>query len=132
MKLNVKKLEVHKDDRGWLAEILRPEDVGGSPFGQILVTTAHPGQIKGNHYHRRKREWYCVVAGRGKLTVTDRKTRETVELEMGERNMVSVEIPVGSLHAIMNIGSDEMYLLAYTDEPFNPSDPDTYYEVPRT
>lgn len=129
MKLNIKKLDVKTDSRGWLAEIWRPEDVGGVPFGQLLVTTAHPGQTKGKHYHKRKREWYCVVAGRGKLTVTDRKTQETVEFEMGERNMVSVEIPVGSFHSITNIGHDKMYLLAYTDESFNPSDPDVYYET---
>ena len=129
MKLNIKKLTVHKDDRGWLAEIFRPEDVGKT-FGQVLVTTAKPGQTKGNHYHKRKREWYCVVKGRGFLIVVDRKTGKKTELEMGDNNMVAVEIPKGSLHAINNIGRSEMILIAYTNESFDPADPDTYYEAP--
>lgn len=127
-KLTVKRLEVKSDKRGWLAEILRPEDVDAGPFGQVLITTAHPGEEKGNHYHKRKREWWCVIAGRARLTVTDRQTRESQSIELGERNMVLVEIPKNTLHLIENIGTTDMYLLAYIDEPFDPQDPDTYYE----
>lgn len=128
MKLKIKKLAVKKDDRGWLAEILRTEDVDGKKFGQILITTAHPGKIKGGHYHLRKREWYCLIKGRGLLILENRKSGERRELEIDDKNMVLVEIPKGVLHSIKNIGQDVMFLLAYTDEPFNPSDPDTYYE----
>ena len=57
MKLNIKKLVVKKDSRGWLAEIIQSEDVGKKRFGLLLITTAHPGQVKGNHYHKKKKEW---------------------------------------------------------------------------
>lgn len=129
MKLNITKLVVKKDSRGWLAEILRPEDVGKKKFGLVLVTTARPGQIKGNHYHKKKKEWYCVVRGRGLLRIWGRqKTNESKELEIGERNMVVVEIPTGYFHSIKALGNQEMYLLAYVSKAFDPSDPDTYYE----
>lgn len=128
MHLKVKKLDIKEDERGWLAEILRPEDIGDAHFGQILITTALPGKTKGNHLHKRKREWYCVLRGRGFLTVIDKDTGEKNSMEMGEHNMVLVEIPRGYLHLIENIGDTEMLLMAYTDEPYNPQDPDTFYE----
>ncbi|MDG6962106.1 MAG: cupin domain-containing protein [Nitrososphaerota archaeon] len=128
MDLRVRKLNVKKDNRGWLAELLRSEDTGAHQFGQIIVTTARTGQTKGNHYHLRKREWYCIVKGKGKLSVMNRKTREIAELVMGEDNMVTVEIPIGTLHWITNTSEEEMVLIVYTDEPFKPEDPDTFFE----
>ncbi|MDP3940677.1 MAG: WxcM-like domain-containing protein [bacterium] len=126
-RIKTKKLLKIKDDRGWLAEILKSRDVDGKHFGQLIVTTALPGKIKGNHYHLRKREWYCVIKGSGLLTITDRKSGETKTLKMSDEEFLLVEIPKNYLHSIKNIGTDMMYLIAYTDEPFNPTDEDTYY-----
>lgn len=128
MDLKVRPLDMKNDQRGWLVEVLRAEDTGQHPFGQIILTTAYPGQTKGNHYHLRKREWYCVLVGKAKLTVVDRRTKESTTLLMGEDNMVTVEIPKGSLHWITNVGETNMYLLSYTDEPFDPHDSDTFRE----
>lgn len=128
MKLTIKKLDVKEDERGWLSEIIRPEDIGEGPFGQILVTTAGPGYIKGNHYHKRKTEWYCVLQGKALLMIINNKTKEGKEIVMGEDNMVLVKIPPNHLHLIKNIGIDEIFLLVYVNEPFDPCDPDTYYD----
>ena len=128
MKLNIKKLIVKKDARGWLAEVISQEDVDKKKFGLVLITTARPGQVKGNHYHKKKKEWYCVIKGRGLLRIWRENTDENKELEIGERNMVLVEIPTGYFHSIKALGNQEMYLLAYMSEAFNPSSPDTYYE----
>lgn len=128
MIIHSKKLDVKKDPRGWLAEIVRPEDVDNKSFGQILVTTAKPGETKGNHYHKRKTEWYCVIRGNGRLTLIDNKNGETKSLSMGEDDMILVAIPPNYFHSIKNTGKKEMYLMVYVSEPFNPSDPDTYYE----
>lgn len=122
----IKKLNVKSDERGWLAEIATQNEVSGLP-GLILVTTAHPGQTKGNHYHKRKTEWYCVLQGRGLLIIRDLSSQEKTELEIGENNMVLVKISPNYLHSITNIGENEMILLSYVDEPFNEEDPDTYY-----
>lgn len=129
MKLNIKKLDVKKDDRGWLAEIIRTEDVN-SQFGQILITTALPGKIKGNHYHRRKKEWYSVIKGKGLLRLKDLKTGEIKDLTLDSVDMKLVEIPLNIAHAIKNIGNEELFLLAYVSESFNAQDPDTYYLPP--
>jgi len=45
MKIPIREIKVHKDERGWLAELLQQEDVGGD-FGQVYLT-----------YHKVKTEW---------------------------------------------------------------------------
>ena len=127
-KHKTKSLDVKADDRGWFAEIVRTEDLDGNknPFGQMYVTVAKPGQIKGKHYHTRKTEWFCVVSGSGVLTLFDLETKEKSEIKIGEDNMVAVQIPPNVWHAITNTSTDrELFLLAYIDESYDPIDPDT-------
>lgn len=124
--ISIKKLDIKKDNRGRLIEIFRAKDVMGGEFGQVLITTAYPGETKGNHYHARKNEWYCVVKGQARLTLISNKTHEKQEFQMGENNMLLVHIPPNYTHFITNIGKEEMFLLVYVDEIFVKSDPDTY------
>lgn len=130
MKISIKKLDIKKDHRGWVAEILKLEDLKErkKKFGQIHISTAKPGQTKGKHYHGRKTEWFCVIAGDGILTLIDKTSGDKKQIVIGKSNMVTVKIPPNVWHAIENAGKSEMYLLAYTSESFNPKDPDTYYE----
>ncbi len=126
--LKIKKLKVNQDERGMVVEIIRREDTEeGKPFGQVYLTTANPGYIKGNHYHKRKTEWFCVIKGKGELILRDLKSKELKKILMDdEKNFLLVKIPPNVAHAIRNIGSEVLYLLAYIDEPYNPDDPDTY------
>jgi len=67
-KVQSRKLELKADARGWLLKVLMRHHIdGASEFGEIYVTAAHPGQVKGNHFHRQATEWFCVVQGTGKL-----------------------------------------------------------------
>ncbi len=128
--IKVKQLDIKRDERGWFAEIVRTEDLDNKKksFGQMYVTIANPGQIKGKHYHNRKTEWFCVIKGKGLLQLVDTESGEKQQIEMGENNMVAVQIPPRMWHAIANKGNKEMFLLAYIDESYNPDDPDTYYD----
>lgn len=128
MSIIVKSLDVKRDARGWLSEVIRSEDVGNKKFGQVLVTAANPSETKGNHYHKRKTEWYCVIKGAGMLTIINRANKEKKEIEQGEENMNLVKIPPNHFHKITNTGKTEMLLLVYIDEAFNGNDPDTYKE----
>ncbi len=126
--VEIRDLKVLEDNRGSFFEILRKEHIDRGDFGQIYVTTAYPGQVKGNHYHKRKVEWFCVIKGEGELVLKDKMTGEQEKIKMGETNMVVVKIPVNVLHAIKNIGENMLYLLAYISEPYNEEDSDTYKE----
>lgn len=128
--IKIKKLDKKEDSRGFVAEIIRAEDMDNQnkKFGQIYITTAKIGQTKGKHYHNRKTEWFCVIKGQGLLTLIDKKTKQKQNINMGENNLVAVQIPPGVWHAITNTQKTDMYLVAYIDESFNPDDPDTIYE----
>ena len=122
-------LERKSDERGWLIEVLGgtlPE--GCEEFGQLHVSVAYPGKVRGNHYHTRKVEWFCVPAGQGLLLLKDQETGETQEVIMGVNNLKTIKIQPGTIHAIKNIGEDDMVLIVYANESFDPEDPDTYYE----
>lgn len=126
MRIKVKELNIKSDERGWLTEVLSSNDIDNTDFGLIHLSTANPGFIKGNHYHKRKTEWFCVIKGEGKLMLTDLKTKEKQEIYLGEEELKVVEIPPYILHSIENIGKEEMYLLAYVDESFDQKNPDTF------
>ena len=127
-RVKIKRLKLHQDERGLVAEILRREELGEKKsFGQIYLTTANPGFVKGNHYHQRKTEWFTVVKGEGKLFLEDLESGEKEEILMNEKeNFLVVEVSPQVAHAIKNTGKEVLYLLAYIDEPYNPDDPDTF------
>ena len=128
---NIEILDLDKksDERGWLIEVLGGELPDGcKKFGQIHVSVAYPGKVRGNHYHTRKVEWFCVPTGKGLLILEDRETGETQEVMMGINNLKTIKIEPGTIHAIKNIGEDDMVLIVYSNESFDPEDPDTYYK----
>jgi UDP-2-acetamido-2,6-beta-L-arabino-hexul-4-ose reductase len=127
--IEITELKKRSDERGWLVEALRDEGVGErNEFGQIFVSVAHPGKIRGNHYHNRKIEWFCVPSGTGLLLLKDPETGEEMEVIMGENEPKTVKISPPIIHAIKNIGDNDMVLMVYVNETFDPSDPDTFYK----
>lgn len=125
MNIKINKIELKSDERGWFAEILKSFQVDKKEFGQIGLATSKPGAIRGNHYHTRKTEWFCVILGKAKLVLEDAKTGERKEIILDENDLQVIEIGPNIYHALQNIGSDIMYLLHYVDEPFDPNNPDT-------
>ena len=61
--VKTKKLRVIPDERGRLMEILRSDDDLFDKFGQVYMTTAYPGVVKGWHYHKVQTDHFCVVYG---------------------------------------------------------------------
>ncbi len=125
-------IEVEKktDERGWLAEILKANFLNSKEFGQFFITTAKPGISKGNHYHTRKHEYFCVIRGKAKLILQDidhetKEIKNHEEMELNEKELKCIEILPWTNHIIKNTGTDDMWLLAYVDEQFNANDPDT-------
>ena len=75
-----RKLSLNRDERGRLLKILMryhlPEE--RREFGEIYVTAARPGEVKGNDFHRQASEWFCAAGGRGKLVTKNSDTGETL------------------------------------------------------
>lgn len=118
-----KKLEIKSDPRGNLVEIFK---VPG--MGQVFYATSHPGVVRGNHYHTRKKEWFCVIEGNAKIRLRNRETNEIAEYDVSGSAPELVEMTVGWTHNIKNTGEGEMKLLVWANEIFDPEDPDTFAE----
>ena len=117
------KLEIKKDNRGNLVEIFKIPEVG-----QVFYATSVPGAVRGNHYHSRKKEYFCVLKGRGKIRMRDRKSGETKEYAVSGDEPEVVEMPLNWVHNIENIGDTEMKLIVWANEIYDPKDPDTFAE----
>ena len=127
--IQVQDLDKKSDERGWLIEMLGDElHEECKSFGQIHVSVAYPGKVRGNHYHKRKTEWFSVPSGKGLLLLKDLATGEEEKILMGENALKTVKITPGIVHAIKNNGTNNMVLIVYTDETFDPTAPDTYYQ----
>lgn len=100
--VKIKKLKVIPDERGRLMEILREDDELFSRFGQVYMTTAYPGVVKGWHYHKKQFDNMAVVKGMMKIVLYDgRKDSVTFgelnEFIAGEHNPILVHIPPWSI-----------------------------------
>jgi len=118
-----KKLEIKEDERGRLIEVFKIPN-----FGQVLYSTSKPGIVRGNHYHTRKQEKFCVVDGKAKISLRNRKTNELKEYYVSGEKPEMVDMIVGWIHNIENVGKGELKLLVWVNEIFDPNDPDTYSE----
>ena len=118
-----KKLEIKSDERGNFIEVFKlPE------CGQVSYSTTKPGIVRGNHYHTRKKEIFCVIEGEAKIRQRNIKTNEIEEVVVSGDAPELVEMKLNWTHNIQNIGDTEMKLLIWISEVYNPNDPDTFME----
>ena len=122
---------VHRDERGYLAELLRGSEGAGGEFGQLLVTVANPGVEKGAHYHTRKREWFCCVSGSVELVARDRATGEIERVTLSpddDGRTLTAQVPPNVTHSIVNAGDTPACVLLYVTEEYDEADSDTFPE----
>ncbi len=127
----VKKLKPIADERGRVMEILRSDDDIFRKFGQVYITTAYPGVVKGWHFHKVQTDFFTCVAGMMKLVLVDQrpdsKTKgEVNEFFIGVHNPVLVTIPPGILHGFKCISETEAMVINCPTEPYNPAAPDEF------
>ncbi len=114
-------MEMKKDDRGMLFELIKSEN-----FGQIFVSTTHPGVTRGNHFHDSKIEKFCVIKGKAAIRFRHILTNETVEYRVSDEMIKVVDIPPGYTHHIENLSTDEMIVLFWANSIFDPGNADTF------
>jgi len=135
--VRVKKLRVIPDERGRLMEILRSDDELFSRFGQVYMTTAYPGVVKGWHYHKLQTDNITVVRGMMKLVLYDGREGspthgEINEFFIGEHNPLLVQIPPLVLHGFKCISEYEAIAVNIPTEKYNYERPDEYRLPPHT
>ena len=116
-------LEMHVDNRGSFTEFLKTEE-----RGQVSVNVSKPGVVKGNHWHNTKNEKFLVVSGSGVIRFRKIDTDNIIEYHVSGNKLEVVDVPPGYTHNIENLGDSYMITVMWANEPFDPDNPDTYYE----
>lgn len=116
-------VDLHSDTRGNLYEIIK-----SNTRGQIFFSQTKPGITRGNHFHTRKIERFCVVEGNATIKLRKIGTDDIIEYKVcGDKPSV-VDIPVLHTHSITNSKKGNLLTLFWSNEFYNPNDPDTYFE----
>lgn len=110
------------DERGSLVELFKSDS-----FGQIFISRTYGGIIRGNHYHNSKVEKFCVVEGDAVIRLRNINSEVVHEYHVSGEKIELVDIPPGYTHSIENLSDDEMIVLFWTNEVFDPLNPDTYF-----
>ena len=127
----VKKLRVIPDERGRLMEILRTDDDVFEKFGQVYMTTAYPGVVKGWHYHKKQSDNMAVVRGMMKIVLYDGRKEsatfgEVNEFFAGEHNPILVHIPPYVYHGFKCISSEEAVVVNTPTDVYDYKEPDEF------
>lgn len=118
------KFTQHTDNRGAFVEIARHGIAGQTSF-----STTVPGITRGNHFHTRKIERFAVIKGKALIQLRRIGTDEVHDFYLDGEEPAYVDMPIWYTHNIMNVGEDTLYTIFWINEPYDASDPDTYFEV---
>jgi len=113
-------IQEYSDKRGVFVEMLKTLD-----SGQFSYFTAGPGITRGGHYHHTKVEKFLVVRGEALFRFRHIITNELIEIRATGNKPEIVDTIPGWSHDVTNVGDDEMIVMLWANEKFNPDRPDT-------
>lgn len=129
--VEIKKLKVIADNRGFLMEMLRCDDSLFEQFGQVYLSVCKPNVVKGWHYHKKQTDNFVVVKGNAKVVLYDNREKsstkgEVQEVFMGEDNPILLKIPIFVVHGITPAGDAPCYLINCPTLPYDYKNPDEF------
>ncbi len=141
--VQVKTFVKHADQRGFFIEQLKRGDlddegrpfIGDRPFAQMSRSLVYarggnpPELIKAFHWHKKQWDYWDIVVGNARVVLVDLRpdspTAGTIQtLILGENSPRMVAIPPLVAHGYQCLGMENVHLVYYVTEPYNPSDPD--------
>ena len=118
-------LKMNVDARGSFTELLKTQSCG-----QFSVNISKPGIIKGQHWHNTKWEFFIVVSGKGLIQMRKIGSDEVLNFEVSGERIEAVHMLPGYTHNIINLSdSEDLVTLMWANEQFDPTRPDTFFEV---
>jgi len=116
-------LKLNEDIRGALFEAVK-----GGGGGQSFLSWTKPGVTRGNHFHLNKVERFLVVQGQAIIRIRRVLQDEIWEFAVSGDRPSAVDMPTLHTHSIENIGAEPLLTLFWTNEIFDPNEPDTYFD----
>ncbi len=107
-------LKKHIDERGWLAELFRHDDLAEEFYPQMAyISVTEPNFQRGPHEHIEQADLFCFIGtGNFKLKMWDNRKdsptfRNVMTIFVGADNPQAVIVPKGVVHAYKNISPTE-------------------------
>lgn len=129
--IEIRKLEKHADERGFLCEILRKDWNLYEEFTMAYFSQTYPGIIRAWHRHLKTKQIdnMCVIQGMAKIVVYDDRrnspTKGTInEFIIGEDSMTLIRIPGECWHGFKALGTKPVILLNFPNKLYNYERPD--------
>ena len=124
----IEECSVHHDSRGALIQFISDESLNKSDltFGQVyLITFDGTGVIRGNHYHNRSGEVFCVIQGSVEIRLEniDTKSRFQKIFEANENGFFKITIGPRIAHTLISISKNPI-VISLSTERYKPSDED--------
>lgn len=108
--VEVRPLRKHSDQRGWLVEIYRIDELEARirPVMAYISETL-PGVTRGPHEHTEQGDYFCFLSSTFELILWDNRSQSPTfwhkqRIVAGEDNPCVVVVPEGVVHAYRNIG----------------------------
>ena len=80
--------ELHNDERGSLTELVKVD----SSEGQVFFSTTNPGYVRGEHFHMRKFERFCVVYGDAIIRIRKLGTDDVQEYNVSGNEIKVIDL----------------------------------------
>lgn len=145
----VRDLRKFNDNRGWLAELFRHDELETEFYPTMAYTSStNPGVTRGPHEHIDQADLFCFIGPSNfKLRLWDNRPQSptfnnVMTLIVGEDDPKSVLIPAGVVHAYQNVGQvdgivfncpNRLYMGVDKKEPIDEirheDDPNTIYRI---
>ena len=114
------KLDMKIDPRGKFVEVLK-----SSIFGQVSYLTINANQMRGGHFHHTKTEKFLVLKGEANFRFKNLITKEIVEIKTSSIDARVIDTIPGWVHDIVNITSEEVIIMVWSNEIYDPDNSDT-------
>lgn len=125
IKYKVKELEIHSDKRGWLVEMLKQNEIK-EEIKQVYVATIKPGCVRGNHYHKKRKEWSLILNGKVRVFLENISKRKKTSFIISSKSPKLLTIFPNVAHAIKNVGKEIVFLVSAQSDIYNPKKPDVF------
>jgi dTDP-4-dehydrorhamnose 3,5-epimerase len=133
--VEIKKLKVIKDDRGFLMEIMRADDKIFQKFGQVYITFCKYRVAKAWHYHKLQDDYFVCLQGKALVGLYDaRKNSKTYGKTMRfilsapeeKGKHILLKIPKGVVHGFTALTKKGAKILNIPTKVYNYKKPDEY------
>jgi len=123
--VEIKSLKKYVDDRGWLTEFFRHDEIDESIYpvmGYISMTM--PGVARGPHEHEEQADYFVFIGPSNfKLYLWDAREKSPSHGKrmiafVGQDNPSSVVIPPGVVHAYKNVGGEKGWVVNVPNQLF--------------